>query len=61
MYRAQNKVGVPTNFFALLNRFGCKVRALCKGARGYRRSTRVQLHEPHKTLEAVPAPSNSVF
>ena len=39
IYRAQNRVGFPTNFLALLNRFRCKVCALCKGARGYRRST----------------------
>ena len=35
--------------------------ALCKGARGYRRSTRVQLHGPHKTPKAVPAPGDIVF
>ena len=32
-----------------------------KGARGYRRSTRVQLHGPHKTPRAVPAQGNIVF
>ena len=37
------------------------MRALCKGAREYRRSTRVQLHGPHKTLAAVPAPGDIVF
>jgi len=54
-------VGFPTNFLALLNHFRCKVCALCKGARGYQRSTRVQLHRPHKTLKAVPAPGDIVF
>jgi len=34
IYRAQNRVGFPTNFLALLNHFRCKVCALCKGARG---------------------------
>ena len=61
IYRAQTRVGFPTNFLALLNRFRCKVCALCKGTRGYRRSTRVQLHGPHKTLKAVPAPGDIVF
>jgi len=61
IYRAQNRVGFPTNFLALLNRFCCKVCARCKGARGYRRSTRVQLHGPHKTPKAVPAPGDIVF
>ena len=61
IYRAQNRVGFPTNFLVLLNRFRCKVCALCKGARGYRRSTRVQLHGPHKTPKAVPAPGDIVF
>jgi len=49
IYTAQNRVGFPTNFFALLNYFRYKVCALCKGARGYRCSTRVQLHGPHRT------------
>jgi len=61
IYRAQNRVGFSTNFLALLNHFRCKVCALCKGARGYRRSTRVQLHGPHKTAKAVPAPGDIVF
>ena len=61
IYRAQNRVGFPTNFLALLNRFCCNVCALCKGTRGYRRSTRVQLHGPHKTPKAVPAPGDIVF
>jgi len=61
IYRAQNRVGFPTNFLALLNCFRCKVCAFCKGAREYRRSTRVQLHGPHKTLAAVPAPGDIVF
>jgi len=61
IYRAQNRVGFPTNFLTLLNRIRCKVCALCKGVRGYRRSTRVQLHGPQKTLEAVPAPGDIVF
>jgi len=61
IYRAQNRVGFPTNFLALLNRFRCKVCALCKGARGYRCSTRVELHGPHKTPKAVPAPGDIVF
>ena len=30
IYRAQNRVGFPTNFLVLLNRFRCKVCALCK-------------------------------
>ena len=34
---------------------------VCKGARGYWRSTRVQLHGPHKTPKAVPAPGDIVF
>jgi len=50
IYRAQNRVRFPTNFLALLNCFRCKVCAFCKGAREYRRSTRVQLHGPHKFL-----------
>jgi len=41
IYRAQNRVGFPTSFLALLDRFCCKVCALCKGVRGYQRSTRV--------------------
>jgi len=61
IYRAHSSVGFPTNFLAVLNRFRCKVYALCKGARGYRRSTRVQLHGPHKTLVAVPASGDIVF
>ena len=51
----------PTNFLVLLNRFRCKVCALCKGARAYRRSMHVQLHGPHKTPKAVPAPGDIVF
>ena len=54
-------MGFPLNFLALLNRFRCKVCALCKGARDYRRSTRVQLHGPHKTPNAVPTPGDIVF
>ena len=54
-------MGFTTNILALLNRFRCKVCALCKGARGYRHSTRVQLHGPHKTPEAVPATGDIVF
>ena len=61
IYRAQNRVGFPTNFLALHNRFCCKVCALCRGARGYRRSTCVQLHGPHKKPKAVPAPGDIVF
>jgi hypothetical protein len=61
IYRAQNRVGFPTNFLALLNRFRCKVCALCKGARGYQRSTRGQLQGLHKTLAAVPAPGDIVI
>ena len=63
IYRAQSRVGFPTNFLVLLNCFPsrCKVCALCKGTRGYRRSTRVKLHGPHKTPKAVPAPGDIVF
>jgi len=61
IYRAQNRVGFPTNFLVLLNRFRCKVCALCKGTRGYRRSTRVQLHGLHKTPKSVPASGYIVF
>jgi len=61
IYRAQNIVGFPTNFFTLFNRFRCKARALCKGARGYCRSTCMQLHGQHNTLEAIPAPDDIVF
>ena len=60
---AQNRVGFPSNFLVLLNRLRCKVCTLCKGARGYQRSTRVQLHglHTHKTPKAVPAPVDIVF
>jgi len=61
IYRTQHRVGFPTNFLSMLNRFRCKVCALCKGAQGYRSSTRLQLHGLHKAHQAVPAPVNVVF
>ena len=59
IYKSQHRVGFPTNFLALLNRFRCKVCALCKGARGYRRSARVQLKGPHKTPKPAQTPDST--
>ena len=61
IYRTQNRVGFSTNFLSMLNRFRCKVCALCKGARGYQHSTHLQLHGPHKTRKVVPTPGDIVF
>ena len=61
IYKSRNGIGFPNNFKALLSRFRCRVCALCKGARRYRRSTRMQVKGSHQELPFALKPGDIVL
>ena len=61
IYKSRNGIGFPNNFKALLSRFRCRVCALCKGARRYRRSTRMQVKGSHQELPFALKPGDVVL